>query len=129
MDKVYKVKNISEKEFRFEGVVVAPGEESGPLDLYLYQRLLALYLNDPLRPAIVDPAYPDSSVQPAAPVTEEIVDEQVAEEVVAPAAEESEPAEEEVAVPAEVEVPEPSEVEVPVSEEAPKKGRPKKQTE
>ena len=46
----YKVKNISEERFSFEGVTLEPGEESVELSPDSYQRLLALYYGRKLVP-------------------------------------------------------------------------------
>jgi hypothetical protein len=50
MSQVYKVRNIGDETFKFEGVVIPKGEESGELSLETYQRLLALYYGFKLMP-------------------------------------------------------------------------------
>jgi|SRR6185436_15036151 len=55
---IYKVKNIKDEEFSFEGLVLAPQEISKPLTLEVYQRIMALYYNSHLMP-IDDPEIPN----------------------------------------------------------------------
>lgn len=46
----YRLKNISNQYFRFEGIEIGPGEISEELTSEVYQRLLALYWHRPLEP-------------------------------------------------------------------------------
>ena len=64
---IYKVKNISNEPFIFEGLTLAPGAESHELTPEVYQRLLALYLNTSLAP--VDSSTFDSKEPEAGPET------------------------------------------------------------
>lgn len=47
---IYKLQNISNEKFAFEGVALDPGEISHNLPLETYQRLLALYYGRILLP-------------------------------------------------------------------------------
>lgn len=60
---IYKLHNKSEKEFSFEGVVIAPNAVSEELPLLVYQRLLALYFHQPLYPVaeVAAPSAPASN--------------------------------------------------------------------
>ena len=60
----YKLKNISGKDFLFEGVTVKKGKTSDELTPEVYQRLLSLYYGHTLMP-IDDPSYgtPDVKIE------------------------------------------------------------------
>ena len=59
----YKLKNISGKDFKFEGIIIPAKSESKELKPEIYQRLLSLYYGHTLMP-IDDPSYGVSDVKP-----------------------------------------------------------------
>lgn len=121
----YKVKNISTKDFAFEGINLKPGEVSGELQLDTYQRLLALNYGTALMPVeeeIVAPLVEDPVIDEEPSPEPEPIQEIEAEEIAVPVEDLSSEAE---TVEVTVEDPAPAVAEVPV--EAPKKrGRPRK---
>lgn len=76
----YKLKNISDKEFNFEGVVIPPHGVSEELSPEIYQRLLALYYGTVLMP-IDDPSYliPDDTVNKETEEEKEEIEEEAEE--------------------------------------------------
>jgi hypothetical protein len=73
----YRVKNISDTLFSFEGLVLQPGEVSGELLLDVYQRVLALNYGSILMPVEDGEIAPEPVVVPVAvvePVAEVVVE-------------------------------------------------------
>ena len=74
----YRVKNISDEPFSFEGTQLQPGEVSGELLLETYQILLALNYGSRLMPVEDGEIAPEVVVDVAEPVVEPVVEEPVA---------------------------------------------------
>jgi len=122
----YRVKNITDTRFNFEGVDIAPRSVSVELNPEVYQRLLALYLGKVLMP-VEEPVKAEEPVNTGIPEEEKEglgIDEEGGED---DSEEEEEEGEEDEKEGGEIE---PANNEEPVDAVTPKpKGRPKKKIE
>jgi len=114
----YRVKNITENVFSFEGTVLQPGEVSGELMLDTYQKLMALNYGTILMPV------EDEEVLTGEPTAvQEAIIEEMKEAFVEP---EIDPTTASDTQTVEVEVPAATVVAEPVVEAPKKRGRPRK---
>jgi len=123
----YRVKNISDQPFSFEGIVLQPGEVSGELMLDLYQKLLALNYGTILMPVEDEEVLSGEPTATQEAVVEELKEayvENTAETVVVP--ESVEVSTETNTVETSVEEPAAAVAAEPVVEAPKKRGRPRK---